>query len=78
MSMRTIFCIIQGRYKPTEEYYISLEAAISTAELVKCNATNHMELNKTDTGGGGYEDCNKRFQEICFITPADFEQYSGI
>ena len=42
MAMRTILCLIQGRYEPTEEYYRQFEASISTDELEKCNATTHI------------------------------------
>ena len=75
--MSTIFWIIQGRYKPTYAYYRSFEVAISTAELKKCNAKTHMELNiayadRDDKGG------TKSFQEMCLIIPADSDRYSGI
>ena len=47
MSMRTIFCPRQVIDEPTEAYYRRFEAAMSTAELEKCNAKTHMELNKS-------------------------------
>ena len=61
ISMSTILCLRQGRDKPTEAYYRSFKAAISTVELKRCNATTHMELNKAYTVGDD-EDSTKRFQ----------------
>ena len=51
MAMMTIFCLIQGKDEPTEDYYRIFEAAISTSELEKCNATSHIELNKAYANG---------------------------
>ena len=61
MDMRTIFCPIQGIDKPKEAYYRIFEASISTADLVKCNATTHMELNKSYANGDDKDGTN-RFQ----------------
>ena len=77
MAMRTIFCLRQGRYEPKEAYCRRFEAAISTAELEKCNTTTHIELNKAYADGDD-EDGTKRFQEMCLIMSADLERYSGI
>ena len=60
MAMRTILCLRQGRDEPTEAYYRRFEAAISTAELEKCNTTTHIELNKAYADGDN-EDVTKRF-----------------
>ena len=46
ISTRTIFYMIQVRDDPTEAYYRIFEASVSTADMEKCNATTHMELNK--------------------------------
>ena len=51
MDMSTIFCLRQGRDKPTEAYCRIFEAAISTADLKKCNTTIHMKLNKAYANG---------------------------
>ena len=75
--MRTIFCLRQGRYKPTEAYYRRFGAAISTAELEKCNTTTHIELNKSYLNGDN-EDITKRFQAMCLIMSAESDRYSGI
>ena len=77
VSMRTIFCLKQGRDEPTEEYYRQFEAAVSTSELEKCNATTYIELNKTYADGDD-EVGNKRFQSMCLIISADSDQYSCI
>ena len=77
MSMRTIFCLRQGRDEPTEAYCRQFEAAISTAELAKCNATTNIELNKSYADGDD-EDGTKRFQAMCIIMSADSDRYSGI
>ena len=61
MAMRTILFMIQGRYKSTEAYYRIFEAAISTADLEKCNSTTHMKLNKSYAIGDN-EYFTKRFQ----------------
>ena len=45
IAIRTIFCLIQVRDESIEAYYGVFEAAISTADLEKCNATTHIELN---------------------------------
>ena len=71
--MIIILFLIQGRYEPTEEYYIRFEAAISTSEMAKWNETTHMELNK-DYADGDDEDDTKRFQEICLIMSAESDQ----
>ena len=75
--MRTILCLRQGRDEPTEAYYRQFEAAISTSELAKCNATTHIELNKAYVDGYD-EDGTNRFQAMCLIMSADSDQYSGI
>ena len=54
MAMGTIFCRRYGKDDPTGAYYRRYEAFISTAELAKCNATTHMELNKF-CADGDYE-----------------------
>ena len=77
MAVRTIFCLIQGRDKHTEAYYIWFEASILTAELAKCNAKTHTELNKA-YADGDYEDGTKRFQVMCLIISADSDRYSWI
>ena len=46
-------------------------------ELVKCNTTNHVELNKTYECGGD-EDSTERFQAMWLITSSNSEWYSGI
>ena len=51
--------------------------AISTAEQAKCNATTHIEVNKSYAYGDD-EDGTKRFQEMCLIMSADSDRYSGI
>ena len=73
MAMRTIFYLRQVRDKPTEAYYRRFEAAISTAELERCNATTHMELNKFYAYGDD-EYGIKRFQAMCLIVSADSDQ----
>ena len=70
MAIITIFCMRKGRDKPTEAYYRQFEAAISTAELVKCNATTHIELNKAYADGYD-EDGTKRFPAMCLIMYAE-------
>ena len=50
MFMRTIFCLRQGQDEPTESYYRSFEAAISTSYTEKWTAMTHMELNRTQIG----------------------------
>ena len=75
MTMRTIVCLKQGWDDPTEAYYIRFEADISRAETAKCNATTHMELNKTYTGGD-YEGVTKRFQAMCLSMYYDSERYT--
>ena len=77
MSMRTILCLSQGRDEPTEMYYRRFEAAISTAELEKCNEITHIELNK-DYADRDDEDGTKRLQEMCLIMSTESDQYSGI
>ena len=77
IAMRTIFCLRQGIYEPTETYYRRFEAAISTAALEKCNTTTHIELNKAYADGDD-EDGTKRFQAMCLIMSADSDRYSGI
>ena len=37
----------------------------------------HVELNKTYVGGDD-DNSIKRFQEMCLLVSANFEQYSGI
>ena len=51
MPTRTIFCLRQGKYKPTESYYRKYDAAISIAEIAKCTDTTNIELNRTCAGG---------------------------
>ena len=51
MAMSTILLLRQEIDEPTEDYYRIFEADISMDELVKCNATTYMELNKTYMGG---------------------------
>ena len=51
MIMRVIFCLQQGKDKPTKANYQRFEAAISTSDFEKCTATTHMELSKTYTWG---------------------------
>ena len=51
--------------------------SISTDELTKRNTLNHMELNKTCTGGYD-EEVTKRFQAMCLIVSNESERYSGI
>ena len=46
MDTRNIFCLRQGRDDPTEAYCRRFEAAISTDELEKCNATTHIDIIK--------------------------------
>ena len=77
MATRTIFCLRQGRDEPTEVYSRIFEAAISTDDLEKCNATTHMELNKAyaDENDG---DITKRFQALCLIVYSESDRYSGI
>ena len=75
--MQTIFCLRQGRYEPTEAYYRRFEADISTAELEKCNATTHIELNKAYVDGEDEYGTN-RFQEMCLIMSTDSDLYSEI
>ena len=75
--MITILCLIKGRDEPTEAYSRRFEAIVSTAELEKCNATTHIELNKAYTNGDD-EDGIKTFQEMCLIMSSDLERYSGI
>ena len=77
MVMRTIFCLRQGRDEPTEAYYRQFEAAISTSEVVKWNATTHIELNTAYTNGE-YEYYTKRFQSMRLIMSAYSGRYSGI
>ena len=77
MAMRTIFCLRQVIYEPTEAYHIQFEAAISAAELEKCNATTHIELNRSYADGDN-EDDTKRFEAMCLIMSADLGRYSGI
>ena len=55
-----------------KSYYRIFEASISTADLEKCNATTHMELNKGYIDGDD-EDSTKRFQAICIIMSADLD-----
>ena len=77
MAMRTIFCLRQGIHEPTEAYYRRFEVAISTAEVEKCNATAHLELNKAYENGDN-EDGTEKFKEMCLIISADSERLSGI
>ena len=51
MAMRAILFQREGRDKPAEAYCRIFEAAISKAELEKCNTTTHMDLNKAHTNG---------------------------
>ena len=69
----TIFCLRKVRDDPTEACYIIFEAAISTADLEKCNTTTHMELNKSYANGDD-EDGTNRFQEMCLIMSADSDR----
>ena len=46
MATRNIFFLRQGRDDPTEAYCRRFEAAISTDELEKCNATTHIDIIK--------------------------------
>ena len=71
--MRTILCLRQGRDEPTEAYYWQFEASISTAELENCNATTHIELNKSYADGDD-ENGTKRFQAMCLIMSADSDR----
>ena len=75
--MRTISCLRQGIYDPSEAYYRQFEAPISTAELEKLNATTHMELNKAYANGDN-EDGTKMFQSMCLIISVDSDRYSVI
>ena len=77
MSMRTIFCLIQGRDEPTEVYHRIFEAEISIDVLENFNATTHMELNKSYVDGDD-KYCTKRFRAMCLIMSSELEQYSGI
>ena len=51
VSMRTIFCPRQGIDEPIEAYSRIFEASISTADMGKCKATTHMEINKAYANG---------------------------
>ena len=77
IAMRTIFGLRQGRDQPTEAYYRRFEAAISTVEQAKCNATTHIELNKA-YADGDEKDGTKRFQSMFLIMSTDLDRYSGI
>ena len=68
--MRTILWLIQGIDDTTEAYYKQFKAAISTAELEKCNKTTHIELNKAYANGED-EDGIKMFQAMCLIVSVD-------
>ena len=70
MAMRNILCLRQGKDEPMEAYYRIFEAAISTADMEKCNATTNMELNKAYENGDN-EDGTKSFQEMCLIMSSD-------
>ena len=70
MATRTILFLRQGRDNPTDAYYRIFEAAISTDDLRKCNATTHMELNKS-YANGDYEYGTKSFQAMCLIMSAE-------
>ena len=77
MAMRTVLCSRQGRDYPTEAQYGRFEVAIPTAELEKCNATTHMELNKPYSDGDNKYGTNM-FQEMCLIVSTDLDRNSGI
>ena len=68
--MRTIFCLQQGRDKPTEAYNRRFESSISTAELSKSTPTMYMEINKTHAGGNN-NNVTKRFQDMCLLVSAE-------
>ena len=70
MEMRTIFLPRQGIDEPKDVSYRKFKAAISTAELEKQNAINHVELNEACAYGYD-EDGTKRFQEMCLIISSD-------
>ena len=73
IAMRTIFCLRQGRYEPSEAYCRRFEATISMAELSKCNATTHIELNKSNANGDD-KDGTKKFKEMCLTMTADSDR----
>ena len=77
MAIITILFLIQGIDKPTEAYYTKFEAAVSMAELAKCSATTHIQLNKSYADGDN-EDGTKRSQEMSLIISADSDRLSGI
>ena len=77
MSMRTIVCLQQGKYEPSEAYYKSFEAAISMYEIVKWTDTTHMQLSRTQTGEDD-DDVTKRFQSMCLLILSESDWFSGI
>ena len=74
--MSTIFCQRQGSNEPAEAYCRIFESAISMSELEKCNATTHMELNKSYANVDD-EDGTKRLQEIFLIVSAEHTNNQG-
>ena len=64
--MRNIFFLRKGIDDTKEAYHIIFEAAISTSDLEKCDATIHMELNKS-YANVDYKYVTKRFQEMFII-----------
>ena len=59
MTIRNIFCLRKERENPTGAYYRIFEVYISTYELVKCNATTHMELHKDYANGDNEDETNR-------------------
>ena len=76
MDIRNILCLQEAQYEPTEAYYRRFEASISTSELAKCMVMTHVEPKKTYAGEDD-DNITKRFQAMCLLLPADYEQYSG-
>ena len=60
-----------------EAYYRQFGFSVSMAELEKCNATTHIELNQYYANGDN-EDGTKRFQAMYLIISTDSDRYSGI